>query len=96
MWFRPLISRWNDAEPGQDDTSIARLGADLDLKSKNVRQWWERDSIPADWFAAVARAAEARGFSEITVEALANTAERRRVEAPTRKGRPASHAGVAA
>jgi hypothetical protein len=76
MWFTPIIQRWRSE---QDKYGIFGLAADLGLPTKNVREWKNRDSIPADWYAAVARAAVARGFSEITVEHLAGIAEARRL-----------------
>jgi hypothetical protein len=77
MFFKPIIARWG----------IADLAEDLHLPTKNVRRWDDGDSIPADWFAAVVRAANKRAFAEITLEYLAEAAERRRLsrvsEAPT-------------
>lgn len=70
MIFRELIERWG----------IVELATDLDLPAKNIRRWVDSDSIPAEWFAAVARAAERRGFAEITAETLVDMAERRRLE----------------
>lgn len=64
-----IISRW----------TISELAKDLGIPAKNVRRWVDFDSIPAEWFAAIARAAEKRGFHEITLEALAEIAERRRL-----------------
>lgn len=73
MIFRPLIERWG----------IAELATALALPTKNVRRWWDSDSIPAEWFSAIGRAAEARDFEDITVEHLAELAERRRLERET-------------
>lgn len=62
-------------------TVLARaLGLpDQEVGAKLVRAWGLRDSVPAEWFAAVARVALLRGHPEITVEALAQLAERRRL-----------------
>lgn len=58
---------------------VAELAKDLGLPAKNVRRWLDFDSIPAEWFAAVARAAVCRGYHQITVDALAQGAEARRL-----------------
>lgn len=70
MIFVSLIERWG----------VAELAADLELPTKNVRRWVDSDSIPAEWFAAIGRAAEKRGFSDVTVTTLADLAERRRIQ----------------
>lgn len=69
MHFEPIIARWG----------ISELASDLSLPAKNVRRWVDQDSIPAEWFVAVARAAETRGFKDISVERLARVAEERRL-----------------
>lgn len=69
MWFIPIIELWN-----------GNLAGDLGLPGKNVKRWVDFDSIPAEWFAPVARAAAARGFTQVTVELLAARAEARAVE----------------
>ncbi len=69
MWFSPLIERWG----------VAVLAADLGLPTKNVRRWVDLDSIPAEWFAAIARAAAKRGLEGINLEQLAALAEGRRI-----------------
>ncbi len=69
MFFKPLIEDWG----------VAALATDLELPVKNVRRWCDLDSIPADWFAAVARVAPRRGRRHITVKHLADLAERRRL-----------------
>ena len=75
MWFRPLIAKWGAAE----------LAADLGLPTKNVRRWVDLDSIPAEWFAPIARAAVGRSFREVTVEMLAARAEGRGIAARAAK-----------
>lgn len=67
--FRPVIKRWPTA---------VELAADIGTTEFSVRQWLRSDSIPAAWFAPVARAAARRDFEDITVESLAALAERRR------------------
>lgn len=51
----------------------------MGLPTKNVRRWVDSDSIPAEWFAAVVRAAEQRGFADVTPEKLLMLAEERRL-----------------
>jgi len=69
MFFAPIIERFG----------IPDLATAVGLPTKNVRRWVDLDSIPAEWFAAVARAAKRRGFRDITVDHLARVAERRRL-----------------
>lgn len=74
MFFKPLIERWK----------VADMATDLGIPQKNVRRWVDGDSIPADWFSAVVRAAQERGFQDITAEKLAELAEARRIARPPR------------
>ena len=69
MTFAQILSRWG----------LAELAGDLGLPVKNVRRWSDLGSIPSEWFAAVVRAAGARGFHDITLETLADAAEARRL-----------------
>lgn len=69
MFFVPIIERFG----------IADLAAAVGLPTKNVRRWHDHDSIPAEWFTAVERAAAARGFADLTVSHLARVAEQRRL-----------------
>jgi hypothetical protein len=69
MWFIPLIERFG----------VAELAAQLALPPKNIRRWVDLDSIPAEWFAPISRAAKARGLIEIDLEYLADRAEARRL-----------------
>jgi hypothetical protein len=69
MTFADILARWG----------LAELASDLGLPVKNVRRWSDLGSIPSEWFAAVVRAAEGRGFHDITLEALAAAAEARRL-----------------
>lgn len=73
MFFRPIIALW-----GAEDAA-RNLSSDVGLPPKNVRRWVDFDSIPADWFTAVAKAAQRRGFKDVTVERLAQIAEDRRL-----------------
>lgn len=91
MWFTPIILRWRDGLKEKDD-GVLSLAADLALPAKNVRRWKDIDSVPADWFAEVARAAARRGFDDITVERLALIAEERRLS----KSAQVHEAGAAA
>lgn len=47
--------------------------------ARNVRAWVWRDSIPAEWFTALAQFAAGTGHPEITVASLAAMAQRRRL-----------------
>jgi hypothetical protein len=69
MFFAPLIHDWG----------VAEMASALGLPTKNVRRWVDLDSIPADWFAAIARAARKSGRRHITAAHLAELAERRRL-----------------
>lgn len=69
MFFAPLIKAWG----------IAELALALGLPTKNVRRWVDLDSIPADWFAAIERAAAKAGREYVTVAHLADLAEQRRL-----------------
>lgn len=78
MFFKPIIKTWRGADPSTDD-GLVQLAADLGLPTKNVRRWADLDSIPADWFSAIARAAAAAGFEGVTEASLSAVAERRRM-----------------
>lgn len=69
MTFAQILARWG----------LVDLATDLGLPVKNVRRWADLGSIPSEWFAAIVRAAEQRGFHEVTLEALADAAEQRRL-----------------
>lgn len=69
MWFIPTIERLGEA----------KLACALGIPLKNVRRWIDLDSIPAEWFAPIARAALALGQPDISVEFLADQAEARRL-----------------
>lgn len=69
MHFKPIIDEW-----GAQD-----LAADLGLPMKNIRSWLASDSIPADWFLAIERAARRKGKPNVTAKRLAEIAEQRRL-----------------
>lgn len=69
MTYVDLIKAWG----------LKQMAADLGLPVKNVRRWEDFDSIPADWFVAVAAAAAKTGRHDITVEKLAQMAEAKRL-----------------
>ena len=69
MFFAPLIEKWGPAE----------LATDLGLPTKNVRRWIDNDSIPAEWFAAIARCAADKKLKGIDERTLAALAEARRI-----------------
>lgn len=54
-----------------------RLGMEGERPEMTVVQWVRRGSIPARWFAPLARIAADIGADDITVEALAANAEPR-------------------
>ena len=75
MFFSPIIDAWG----------VAQMAANVGLPAKTVREWHRRDSIPAEWFAPVVRAAASANRTEVTLEALAAVAERRRLAGEARK-----------
>lgn len=78
MFFTPLIKSWRGADPTTGE-GITLLANDLGLPVKNVRRWVDVDSIPADWFCDVARAARSAGHRGITEKQLAAIAKERRL-----------------
>lgn len=69
MSFRPLIAKW---------PSKAALGADIGASQKVVQAWWNRDSIPPQWYPAIARAAAKRLIRGVTEGHLVKAAAARR------------------
>jgi hypothetical protein len=63
--FASVIDLWPTA---------TELAADIGEKDGTVRQWRNRDRIPAEFWEAIVGAAAARGFSGVTPEALARIA----------------------
>ena len=82
-FFVPVIRRWS---------KVVDFAADVGAPERSVREWLRNDSIPATWFAAVVRAAIARGFIDITADRLAELAERKRLS----KAAPPPEVGAAA
>jgi hypothetical protein len=82
-FFAPLIRRW---------PTVVAFADEVGCPERSAREWVRIDSIPAAWFNAVARAAAKRPepqFQEITVELLADMAERRRLSGEAaRSGEP--------
>lgn len=69
---RNLIGRWD---------RLGDFARSVGCAPATANHWRRRDSIPAEWFAAVARAAQAKGFQDVTPDALARRAERKRLVA---------------
>jgi hypothetical protein len=42
--FRSVIDLWGSREA---------LAAELGVESRKVSKWWQRDSVPDDWWAAI-------------------------------------------
>jgi hypothetical protein len=62
--------------------SLAELRRDLvglggDISTMGVVRWWQRDSIPGEWWADVERAAKIRGY-DVSVEMMADIAALKR------------------
>jgi len=73
--FRAIIDRWS---------TRAELARALGVQAPAVRLWHHRDSIPRDYWMAVARAARSAGFRDITLTLLARAA----VGAPPQENTP--------
>lgn len=72
--FRDIIALWPTR------AALARDLKDLGgaTKTAPIIEWDRTDSIPTPWFDALIKAAEARGFVEITYRALAALTRARR------------------
>lgn len=57
------------------------FAADLGVPYERAKAWAARDSIPGQYFAAVATAAQKRGHSSVTVQLLSNIAAKRMAKA---------------
>jgi hypothetical protein len=56
-----------------------------------VRKWHHRNNrLPAEWWGAIVTAAEARGFKNVTLEALASMHAKRPIGEPLRENAGAS------
>lgn len=58
----------------------AEFGRAVGMTPGAAKQAGRRDSLAAEWFSAIARAAQERGHSDITEARLAELAEQRRME----------------
>lgn len=63
---RSVFCRW---------PTIAELAADIGAPLARVSKWWQRNSLPAPYMAAVLEAARRRGWSDITAELLVSLAD---------------------
>jgi len=64
--FRAIIELW----PTRD-----AMAADVGAKPASVSKWWQRDSIPADWWSSVTSSSLARR-SGVTADVLTRIAAR--------------------
>ncbi len=62
--FREVIGLWPSLRALSEEPEV---GANL----MAVRKWQQRDSIPSEEWMGIAKAAQKRGFSEVTIELLA-------------------------
>lgn len=79
--FAPIIRRW---------PTVPEFARDVGCTVPAAGQWMHNDSIPAAWFAAVVRAAIKRGFNDITLDLLADRAEKRRLRREGEKAQEAA------
>jgi hypothetical protein len=68
--FYAVINRWKTVETAARDFGASHA---------QVRNWKSRDSIPGEWWLAVARAGAARGYQGINLLTLAKIAESQRL-----------------
>lgn len=69
--FRSIIELWPSREA---------MAADIGAGASTVSKWWQRDSIPADWWTSVLRA-DRVAAAGITAETLTRLAAREPTEA---------------
>lgn len=69
--FRALIELWPSREA---------MAADIGAGASAVSKWWQRDSVPAEWWSAVLGTDCAKGKG-LTAEVLTAIAAREVVEA---------------
>lgn len=67
--FQDVIDLW---------PSRAALALDVDATPAQVSKWWQRDSVPGEWWAPIVLAARRRGH-KISANQLAQIAARDRV-----------------
>jgi hypothetical protein len=67
--FAGVIKRWG---------TVSAFAADLGIPEPTAYSWHQRNSIPVSHFRAVERAAEVRGFSDVTATLLLDLAARKR------------------
>lgn len=56
---------------------VETLAADVGASATAVRKWWQRNTIPGEWFAEVRDAANRRQIDGVTVDLMAELARRR-------------------
>lgn len=64
--FRTVIELWSSREA---------MAADIGAGSSTVSKWWQRDSIPAEWWSAVL-STDTAASSRLTAEVLTALAAR--------------------
>lgn len=69
--FREVIDLWPTREV---------LGAEIGLPPNSVSKWWQRDSIPAEWWTALLGLERARNAC-LTADLLADLASKRETAA---------------
>lgn len=68
--FRSVIELWSSKEA---------MAADLGARANNVSKWWQRDSIPAEWWSAIL-ATEIARTAGLTADLFTELAKREPVE----------------
>jgi hypothetical protein len=69
--FKSIIELWPSREA---------MAADIGTGASTVSKWWQRDSVPAEWWSAVL-ATEKATANLVTAELLTTLAAREPVEA---------------
>lgn len=88
--FKSIISLWPSYGDLAKDVTAA---GGAPVRYGNVQIWSFRDSIPPEWWRAVIKAAEQRGFSGVTIERLATLrTDRRNVRAADQPATQSSEA----
>lgn len=78
--IRAMLARWPSyRELATDIHQLTRRPrpADIEALTDAARMWAHRDMIPARYWRRVVASAQARGFSDVTLERLAEIEERR-------------------